>query len=123
MSGVAFHKDMSLPAVRTLVQQHIRARRPKVLVVSPPCTMFSCAQNMNRGKVSSEVWRVRLNEGQEFVDFAMDLCSMQLRGKRGFVFEHPRTAVSWNLASVRTIAQAAESTDSDLTIFDEAKIN
>ena len=91
--------------VQGYVKQHLHARRPRVLMVSPPCTPFSCVQNLNKGRMEADLWQRKLAEGEELLDFSMELCALQMtaRPKRAFVFEHPQSASSWQRPSVQNI--------------------
>lgn len=74
--------------------------RPKLLVASPPCTLFSCLQNLN-GKPDPEKYR----KAVKMVEFAVDMCVAQHRAGRRFVFEHPATASSWKLPCLQKLAE------------------
>ena len=63
----------------------LRRTRPKLLIASPPCTLFSLLQNLSGGVKDN----VRMQEAIDMVDFAVELCIMQHRAGRKFVFEHP----------------------------------
>jgi len=84
----------------------IRRDRPLVLTVSPPCTLFSIA---NQGPIS-----VRdLEVAKELMRFAVEMCNLQLKAGRHFVLEQPRTSRAWSLESVMklTITQGVILTD------------
>ncbi len=88
---------------RASLMHWVDVRCPRVLVASPPCTMFSCLQITNRGRMDPHVWDARMNLARVHLNFAMQLCRVQLEGGRGFVFEHPRTARSWLEPSVQAL--------------------
>ena len=71
---------------------------PWLLVVSPPCTMFSALQNLNILKMDSEEARRRLKEAMEHVAFGVLMCLKQAKAGRMFLFEHPATASFWQTA-------------------------
>jgi hypothetical protein len=98
--------NMNLPEVVSTVVAEVCYRRPKVLVVSPPCTMFSALQVMwNLKKMTPEVKETRMNEALHHLNSSMELCRIQWEGKRGFIFEHPDRATSWAQPSVEAVAR------------------
>lgn len=72
---------------------------PRVLITCPPCTQFSVLQNLNPHARCSEDWK----RAVEMVNFAVSLCEEQDRAARSFVFEHPQSASSWGLESLRRL--------------------
>ena len=71
----------------------IRRDRPTVVIVSPPCTAFSIA---NQGDVDPAM----LAGAVEMIRFSMDICDMQRRAGRHFVFEQPQSSRAWQLKEV-----------------------
>lgn len=111
--------DMNLPHVVSTVVAETRYRRPKVLVVSPPCTMFSALQVMwNLKKMSPEVRATRMNEALHHLNSSMELCRIQHEQKRGFIFEHPDRATSWAQPSVEAVASLP---DVKIVKFDQCR--
>ena len=47
-------------------------------------------------------------EAVEMVDFAVTVCEEQLRAGRHFVFEHPLSASSWKLPSLKKLMKRSE---------------
>ncbi len=81
-------------------------RRALMLILSPPCTMYSCLnRSLNFGKMHPEIKAARLREADAMVDFAMFLAKQQVQSGRYFVFEHPLSATSWSLPSVKAVAE------------------
>lgn len=79
-------------------------RKPKFLMVSPPCTMYSQLQRLfNLHKMSEEQRAARFLEADNLLDFAMHLCKVQSDSGRYYCFEHPHRASSWDRASVKKI--------------------
>ena len=101
--------DLTQPQIRNFAMQQIRARRPRVLLVSPPCTVFSSLQHLNKGKVSEEDFKLRFAEGEDLLKVAVDMCVLQLQARppRAFIFEHPLAASSWQHPSVKHVAERA----------------
>eukprot|EP00435_Cladocopium_sp_Y103_P074854 s296_g51.t1 len=97
----------------------ISERKPKFLMVSPPCTMYSALQRLfNLKKMSEEEKAARFLEADNLLDFAMRLCKMQSDGGRYFCFEHPHRASSWQ----RDCVKAIEGLDGTFTVsFDQCR--
>ena len=66
-------------------------RSPKLLVVSPPCTTFSSLQYLRKTPMKDQ----EREEGVQLLRIGIRACRSQLRSGRGFIFEHPLTASSW----------------------------
>ena len=64
-----------------------------MLTVSPPCTLFSIA---NQGPVSP----VDLAGAKELMRFAVEMWELQLKGERDVVLEQPLTSRAWSLEPV-----------------------
>ena len=79
-------------AIRRLVKRD----RPHTIVLSPPCTAFSIA---NQSVIDISTW----NKAVEMIRFAVELCEMQRKSWRHFVFEQPRSARSWNPPLVQEV--------------------
>ena len=78
--------------------------KPEVLVLSPPCTMFSSLQYLNKQK-GSEEWVKKYNDAVELLRFSCLLCEIQARHGRHFVLEHPKAAASWRRPEVLAVMQ------------------
>ena len=72
----------------------IRKDRPLVLTVSPPCTFFSIA---NQGPIDPR----ELAGAVEMMNFAIEMCDVQRREGRYFVFEQPLASWAWDLEVVQ----------------------
>ena len=75
------------------VKRLIRRDCPTVLVVSPPCTAFSIA---NQGEVDKRV----LAGAIEMIRFSIEICELQHRSGRHFIFEQPQSSRAWSLGEV-----------------------
>ena len=77
--------------------------RPGLLILSPPCTLFSKLQVLSPYGLPEvrdpEGWA----EAVAFVDLSMELAEIQRKAGRSFVFEHSWQASSWDLQSVNNI--------------------
>ena len=78
------------------VRKMLRKDRPLVLTVSPPCTLFSIA---NQGPIDSK----ELAGAIEMMKFAVEMCDIQRREGRYFIFEQPQGSRAWDLAAVKTM--------------------
>jgi hypothetical protein len=88
------------------VRKMVRRDRPFTLTVSPPCTFFSIA---NQSPFAPK----DLEEAKELMRFAVEMCNLQLRAGRHFVFEQPSTSRAWSLEPVMKlmITEGVISTD------------
>jgi len=91
------------PEVRLNVVQEIHRRRPRVLMMSPPCTWFSGLMNLNWKKIKPVVREQALRDATLHLEFCMLLADLQASHGRGWVFEHPDRAKSWNNAKVKDL--------------------
>ena len=81
----------------------IARTKPRLLTVSPPCTLFGLIQNLPGGAKNMEA----MKEAISLVNFAVEMCLLQHKGNRLFVFEHPAGATSWKLTSLSELRSAA----------------
>ncbi len=90
--------DLLDPEQRRRVVDIIGLCRPRHLMISPPCTVFSQMQrsNVSRRKDTNK-WCRRYAEGVELFNFALELAEIQQTGGRFFTIEHPSGASSWKL--------------------------
>ena len=72
----------------------IREDRPLVLTVSPPCTFLSIA---NQGPIDPR----ELAGAVEVIKFGIEMCDIQRREGRYFVFEQPQGSRAWDLEAVK----------------------
>ena len=94
--------DCNLASNRALALSAIDSRKPRVVMLSPPCTMFSPLQKMwNEGRMDPIVWEQRLEEAEGFMGFSKDVAVKQSTAGRGFILEHPAPASSWELPCVQ----------------------
>ncbi len=75
------------------VKRRIRRDGPTVVVVSPPCTAFSIA---NQGEVDKQT----LSAAVEMIRFSLEICELQHRAGRFFIFEQPQSSRAWRLTEV-----------------------
>jgi hypothetical protein len=75
------------------VKRMVRRDCPTVLIVSPPCTAFSIA---NQGEVDKKT----LESAVEMIRFSIELCELQHKSGRHFIFEQPQSSRAWSLNEV-----------------------
>ena len=92
--------DLLNPADQRAAWTMFHKTRPKLLVASPPCTLFSALQNLN-GKPVPEEYK----KAVKMIEFAVDMCTAQSRAGRHFIFEHPATASSWKRPCLQRLAE------------------
>ena len=93
--------DFSSRKMRDEATKMVIEREPFMLILSPPCTMYSLLQNGNRGRFSKEVWDKKHEEANIHIDFSLKVFEIQRRSGRHFLYEHPRRATSWKLEAVQ----------------------
>ena len=99
--------DLSCPKVQSRVKKMVVETRPFLLVGSPPCTMFSTLQALNKNKRDKKQWDRDMEAARKHMKFCMDLYMIQIRNRRFFLHEHPHAAASWKLPEViRVMAEA-----------------
>ena len=97
-------KDLSQLEMRSEVFRTIEQRRPKLLVTSPPCTMYSKLQRLwNVKKMSPEEYNRRKAIADEYLQFAHTCNKVQHAAGRSFAHEHPAGASSWKEDSTRAV--------------------
>jgi len=107
--------DLRDPMTQEAAKNLLRKTKPKLLIASPPCTLFSQMLNISGGVKD---WG-KFEEAVKMVEFAVEMCLMQHRAGRHFVFEHPAGASSWRLpclAELREI-QGVDSTTFNMCQF------
>eukprot|EP00971_Amphidinium_carterae_P242037 4805384-Amphidinium_carterae.1 len=112
--------DLSTPTGRAFALQKQRQLKPMLLVLSPPCTMFSALNRINKARVPDEVWQQRLRAGKELLQFAVFMAREQAVTERFFILEHPAGASSWKLDEVQSLKQ---DTGAEMIVFDQCRFN
>ena len=104
-SGIGAGRDLRLRENRSWVLNEIKKSRPRCLGLSPPCTMFSPWQYVNRSKHITRrqrrKWNKRHKEGKDLFLFALLCAKIQHQAGRKFYLEHPRTSCAWKLKELR----------------------
>ena len=100
--------DFDLAADRAKCWAAIEREKPTLVIGSPPCTLFSRLQELNKHmyKVSRE-WMVnfqdRMQQAKRYVKFCVDICNYQRSRGRFFLHEHPWLATSRGLDCVEKL--------------------
>ena len=101
--------DLSDKATQNRLLQEIQRRRPKVIHLCCPCTVFSCMQNLNTGRRKDpEKAHKEFLQAAALFDFSMQIASMQIYAKRGFSHEHPDRATSWQRQTCKALLAQPE---------------
>ena len=77
----------------------VMREKPAFIVGCPPCAKYCNLLHLSASKDSPEFKRAKA-QADILLDFAMELYTIQLRGGRHFIHEHPLTASSWREPSV-----------------------
>jgi hypothetical protein len=80
--------------VRMQVVREIKMRRPKVLMMSPPCTRLS-GMTCNLATILQPIREEGFRDATLHLEFCMLLADLQESEGRGWVLEHPYKARSW----------------------------
>ena len=82
----------------------VRSLQPLVIMLSPPCTVFSQIQHSmkNRRRCYDE-WNKTYAEGLALWKFALLIFKEQVTAGRFAIIEHPWLATSWQLAETRAV--------------------
>ena len=94
--------DLMRGGNRRRCMQWIRQNRPQVIILSPPCTAFSRLQSLNKwsAKREREFWT-----GSQLLKFAAAVAREQYQDGRHFIFEHPKSASSWQHKDMQALAR------------------
>ena len=97
--------DCNRKHFRDRALQTVNEKRLLFLMVSPECTPYSNIQNLNMrtpaGKAKVEL---AIPRGHVHLKFCMTLARRQMDGGRYFIYEHPKSAASWNNPDVDRLA-------------------
>ena len=96
--------DLREKELQDRVRSEIKLRKPKLVVICPPCGPYSSLQNLNPRKNSKE-WLKMLSDARILHRFGMQVAQDQIDGGRYFLYEQPRNAKSWDDREVQRISQ------------------
>ena len=82
------------------VKRYIRTVKPGLVLLAPPCRMYSQLQNLSKNKRETNARLMKKyledrKEAQDMLQFAIEVCQLCLSLGLKFVFEHPYAATSW----------------------------
>ena len=93
--------DLLLAAKRREVMRHLWTKRPRSVMLSPPCTMFSQLMNTNWARMDPVVVKKRWREAMVLLKFALEVAKFVMSYGGFFVLEHPSGASSWRLPDLK----------------------
>ena len=101
-------RDFSKQEDRARAWRLIRISKPYIVIGSPPCTMFSRLQELNKhvhgdNPVWQRTFRHELEAATQHINFCMSIYKYQLNSGRHFLHGHPLGATSWGIESVREL--------------------
>ena len=100
--------DLGQDETRKKLVGYTKALRPKVLVISPPCTVWCALMTSNWYRMKTEKRERQFREGQLHLEFAMLLVLLQISMGRKFVLEQPLCAKSWDHPYMKVIQSYAD---------------
>ena len=84
---------------RNGVRHYVGTNKPGLVVVSPPCTLYSALQNLNQKHLDSpekiQEYLKRMTEAQVLMRFATEICRLVASYGGTFLFEQPQTSRAW----------------------------
>lgn len=97
--------DLRKKTVRENVMQSLLLRGIKIVVLSPPCTMFSQIMRINFAKMKASDLKQRWKDAMCFIRFTVQVIEYILSISGIFVFEHPTGASSWKLPCIQRLIE------------------
>eukprot|EP00435_Cladocopium_sp_Y103_P063185 s737_g24.t1 len=94
--------DLLCKKERDRVRAEVAVRKPKLLVVCPPCGPFSLFQGLRKDWESKE-WLKKLYQAKILLRFAVDMICDQIKRGDVFVFEQPHGAKSWQDVGIQRV--------------------
>lgn len=91
--------------VQDIVFGMLEAGKPRMVFLSPPCTIFSCLQKCFRNyeKMDPKVLEERWREGCDHMNLSVTVAERQDHNDDFFMLEHPQRASSWELESTQKL--------------------
>lgn len=88
---------------RKQCREEMKRLKPQTLILSPPCGPFSQMLRISKFRCDDEKRKRKIMEGWVLLQFAMELCELQIKEGRVFLFEHPKGADSWTESCVSRV--------------------
>lgn len=95
--------DFNNPEKAEKARRIVQDKRAILLIGSPMCTAFSAWHRLDHHRISEDTVREQLEYGIRHIEFALELCRIQIRNGLYFLHEHPHQASSWDLPCVRQL--------------------
>ena len=96
--------DFRVKRLRNLSLHLLSVLSIMLVILSPPCTIFSELQRLwNFKRMLKETFEAKWAEGMLYLEHAMLCCMCQHNAGRAFVFEHPARASSWKTSVVQAV--------------------
>ena len=96
--------DFTLQRHREAALEYVRKAKPKLVIGSPQCRMFSSMQNLNPKRHTME-HEEQLVEAKEHIRFVVQVYKEQVKAGRYFLHEHPAGASSWDMGEIRELSK------------------
>ena len=103
-TGWDFAKSRHREEALRLINEH----QPALVMLSPPCGPFSSMRNLTNHKRDSHTVAAEVKAGRKHLAFAARIARLQMAAGRGFLFEHPASAVSWRERTLEELRQHAQ---------------
>lgn len=99
---------------RDACREHLRKNKYGLLLVSPPCELFSMLQFLGVGRSKESLlqdarFQTRMRQARLLLNFGIEMCEQQQRLGGKFLFEQPWTASSWKEPRVQQLMQQSNS--------------
>jgi hypothetical protein len=95
--------DLDLHDARLNLVFQIKARRPKVAFLEPPCTYHTRLQHMNWLRLPVEKREIEFLKHHRHLEFAMFLADLQASAGRGYAFEAPAGSLALTAKCVEDV--------------------
>ena len=105
--------DLLQNETRQTVRDYIIRVRPGLVIVSPPCHMYSMLQNLMKNKREKfpemmNQYLKRKRDSDKLLVFAVEICELCLSLGIHFVLEHPYSASSWKHRAMEKLLKRSD---------------
>ena len=97
--------DLSRPDDRRQMWRQLHDQKPLLIVLCPPCTMFSILQELNFWKMDPGKVMMLLGTGLEHLEVSAAIARWQVKNDRYFLYEHPDGARLWSEACIQRLQE------------------
>ena len=101
--------DLLESGTRDQARSYFQTVRPGLVVISPPCTLFSRLQQLSKWKThdpeSMNQYLRRLRQAKVLLHFGLEIAQIVMDYNGIFVFEHPLTSEAWQLPKMQKFMQ------------------